>query len=326
MANRLFRAATLSVLALIGCSGPDADSPATQVAIAPPVRSADAAERGLSPDDFPRVQQLAEGVYSYEWLRPAQNGGTTNSLVVVTSDGVLVADGMGSVEETQRMVDVIAGLTDQPITRVVVSSDHGDHTGGNSAFPEDAVFIAHPTSAAVLEASAADRDEDEPPVRLATELVEGSLSLHLGEKEIQVLHLGRAHTGGDLVVYLPAEKVMFMSEVFFSRLFPSMRSSHPSEWVETIERAQAMDVDVYVPGHGFVDAPMVLAEELEAYRQAVEAVIAEATRLHGMGLSAEEAIEQADFGEYNSWAGRDRQTPRNMPRIYMELNGELPNG
>src|SRR5688572_32007639 len=117
-------------------------------------RTGDPAKRGFTDADFPRVQKLADGVYSYEQLRSAgAEKFTTVSLFVVTPAGVLVADGQGSLAETQRMVEEIRKITPQPITHVVVCSDHGDHTGGNAAFPASATFYAHPTSKAVLEAS-----------------------------------------------------------------------------------------------------------------------------------------------------------------------------
>lgn len=236
------------------------------------VRTADLGARGLSETDFPRIQELATGVYSYEQLRSAgEERFTTVSMFVVTSAGVLVADGQGSVEETQRMIDEIAKITDQPITHVVVCSDHGDHTAGNSAFPESALFYAHPTSHANIASSAVNpnRRPDAPRVVQPTEFVAERETLQLGDTEIQMLFLGRAHTGGDLVVYLPVEKILFMSEAFLNRIFPAMRTAYPSEWVAMIERAQAMDVAIYVPGHGFVESPTVLAEELETYRLAV---------------------------------------------------------
>ena len=117
-----------------------------------------------------------------------------------------------------------------------------------------------------------------------------------------------------------------MSEAYLNRVFPAMRSAYPSEWVAMIEAAQALDVDTYVPGHGFVDSPEVLAEELETYRQAVAQVIAEATRFHEAGVPLEDAIEQADFGELETWSLRASQAPRALGRVYMELNGELPPG
>ena len=308
--------ASIALLAL-SCS----PAPADDV-----LRTADPYARGYTDADFPRVQELAAGVYSYEQLRSAGDERfTTVSMFVVTDEGVLVADGQGSPDETRRMIDTIAGITDRPITHVVVCSDHGDHTAGNSEFPADARFYAHPTSQAVLQVVADNpiRPDDAPPVVVPTHLVESGETLHLGGREIRLLFLGRAHTGGDLVVHLPAEKILFMSEAYLNRVFPAMRSAYPSEWVAMIEAAQEMDVDIYVPGHGFVDSPAVLAEELETYRQAVVQVIAEATRLHNAGLALEDAVAQADFGALDGWSLRASQAPRAIGRVYMELNGEL---
>ncbi len=90
-----------------------------------------------------------------------------------------------------------------------------------------------------------------------------------------------------------------------------------------IERAQAMDVDIYVPGHGFVESPEVLEEELETYRRAMEQVIAEAKRLHDAGVSVEDAVERARFGDLENWSLRASQGARAIQRVYLELNGEL---
>src|SRR6266852_334955 len=101
------------------------------------VQTGDPMKRGLKESDFPRTKKLAEGIYTYEALRPGDPGGfmTTNSLIVITSDGVLLADGQGNAKQTQEMIAAIAKLTPQPIKFFVICSDHPDHTGGNSAFP-----------------------------------------------------------------------------------------------------------------------------------------------------------------------------------------------
>ena len=314
----------------LGCQPSGADAPpdpprsSASADAAEVLRTGDPYARGLSDADFPRVVELAPDVYAYEQLRSAgEERFTTVSMFVVTSEGVLVADGQGGVEETQRLIDTIAEITTQPITHVVVCSDHGDHTAGNSAFPSDAAFFAHPTSAATL-ARNAERRGDGPEVVLPTDLVEDQRVLQLGDKEIHIRFFGRAHTGGDLVVHLPNESVLFMSEAYLNRIFPAMRSAYPSEWVSMIEAVQALDVETYVPGHGFVDSPTVLREELETYRSAMVQVIAEAKRLHGLGLSADEAAEQADFGDLETWSLRESQGGTAVRRIYLELNGELP--
>lgn len=318
--------------ALTACAGseqdePDAPSraPAGDIPADQRIRTADPLARGYTPADFPRVRELAPGVYSYEQLRSAGDElFTTVSLFVVTEEGVLVADGQGSVEETGRLVEHIGEITDEPIRAVVVASDHGDHTAGNSAFPADVDFIAHPTSAAALEAMAADRGDGDGPIPPATRTVSEREVIEMGDTEIHVVFLGRAHTGGDLVVYLPREKILFMSEAYLHRIFPAMRSAYPSEWVEMIEQAQAMDVDIYVPGHGFVDHPTILEAELEVFQDAIRDVIAEGRRLHAEGATLEEAQRQARFGALESWSLRASQGSRAIQQVYAEIEGELP--
>ena len=277
------------------------------------VRTGDPYKRGYTDADFPRVKRLADGVYSYEQLRSAgAEKFTTVSLFVVTSAGVLVADGQGSVAETQRLVDEIAKITPRPITHVVIGSDHGDHTAGNRVFPAGVKYFIHPTSQAILSIPGA-------------ELVTDGTTVRVGETEIQICFLGRAHTGGDLSVFLPKDKILFMSEAYLHRIFPAMRSAYPSEWVATIEKAQAMNADVYVPGHGFVDSPAILKEELETFRKAVVQVIAEARRLRGMGVDAEAAVTQAKFGDLESWTLRSSQGATAIRRVYLELEGKIKN-
>ena len=322
-----FRSTTLRVcLALIGVlpGGP---------LTAQLMQTGDVAKRGLKPSDFPRARQLAPGVYSYEALRAGDPGGqmTTVSLIVVSNDGVLVADGQGNVAQTQEMVDWIKKTTSQPIKYVVVCSDHGDHTGGNAAFPQGTTFIAHPTSKKVLD------DAGKPP--FVTETVPHRRVIHLGATDVEVLFLGRAHTGGDLSVYLPKEKVLFMSEAYLHWLFPAMRSAYPSEWIQTLKNAETIDAVWFVPGHGFVDDAKVLKADLPTYRHAVEQVVAEATRLHdakvpcpaagrGTGGGAPrplcEAATQAKWNGLESWTLFSSQVETAIRRVYDELDGKLP--
>jgi glyoxylase-like metal-dependent hydrolase (beta-lactamase superfamily II) len=279
------------------------------------VRTADPAARGYTEADFPRVQEIAPGVHTYEALRTfGEDVVATVSMFVVTDAGVLVADGQGSAEETQSLIDAIAQVTDQPITTVVVGSDHADHTGGNSAFPASATFLAHPTSAARL------RERGGTPGTIET--VEDERVLTMGGKTIRVLHLGRAHTGGDLIVHLPQERVVFMGEVFMNRVFPSMASSYPQEWVATIQAAEALGADTYVPGHGFVDPPMVLREELAIFRGAIQGMITEVGHVVGEGAAVEEALGRV-IGDVETWTRAESLRESAIRRVYADLIGEL---
>jgi cyclase len=304
----------------------DGPSPVEWTSPGEEIRTADPFRRGLDHRDFPRLQLLADGVYSYEQLRSAgEEWFTTVSLIVLTGEGVLVADGQGSVEETQRLVDRVATLTPLPITHVVVASDHGDHTGGNAAFPAGVEFIAHPTSGAALEALARSRPDGDlgwgPPNRW----VEDEWTLELGGRTIRTLFLGRAHTGGDLMVHLPQEGILFMSEAYLHRVFPAMRSAYPSEWLQTLEHATSLPgVEIFVPGHGFVDRPEVLRQELTIFQEAIGAVIEEVSALYRAGFGVEEAQAKARFEAYADWSLWAGQGPIAVRQIYRELSGELP--
>ena len=141
--------------------------------------------------------------------------------------------------------------------------------------------------------------------------------------EVQAIYAGRAHTGGDVMVYLPKQKFLFMSEVFLNRVFPAMRSAFPTEWVGVIDKALKMDVDLYIPGHGFIEEAKVAREELVEYQKAMRYVIAEVNRLHKLGLSAEDAAKQADWGPYKDWYIAQQQGPIAVRKVYEEIEGKL---
>ena len=147
--------------------------------------------------------------------------------------------------------------------------------------------------------------------------------IRLGGTEIDVLFLGRAHTGGDLEVYLPREKILFMSEVFSNRIFPSMANGYPSEWVAALKKAEAMDVSYFVPAHGFVDSAAIMREEEKNYRLALERVIAEGTRLHAAGTAIDGAPASARLEPYDGWTRAGNNAFAGLKRVYMELDGQL---
>jgi hypothetical protein len=85
-----------------------------------------------------------------------------------------------------------------------------------------------------------------------------------------------------------------------------------------------MNVDVYVPGHGFVETPAILREELGTARRALQQVIAEAHRLHKLGLDADAAAAKATFGDLDDWTLRQSQGPIAIRRVFLEIEGKLP--
>jgi cyclase len=283
--------------------------------------------RGLTDKDFPRLHKLADNVYAYEMIRAPFQGArfTTDDLIVITTDGVLVADAQGSPEDTARLIEEIRKLTDKPIKYVVIGSEHVDHTGGNASFPATVTFIAHPGAKRSLESQVnnPNRPRNAPKIIIPNEVVIDKKVMTVGGTEIQLLNLGRCHTGTDLTVYLPKEKVLFMSECYFHRLYPSLRTGFPSEWIETIKKAQAMDVDWYIPGHGYIDEAKTLKADLMESRKALEKIVSEAKRLYQPGASPGEAFKQANFAPYSSWEFTEAQAKPAFERAWAEIEANL---
>ena len=296
-------------------------------------------KRGVQKTDFPRIVKIADNVYGYEDFHNA--GMMTVSMFVVGRDGVMLVDGQGSPAATERLVDAITKTTGKPIKWYVVGSDHGDHTAGNVVLPAGITYIVHPNSRAQLErdaatakaahekatAEAAAKGMPAPTPRVvivpAAAMSGDKQVVDVGGIEAHVLFLGRAHTGGDLMVYLPRQKILFMSEAYLNRVFPAMRSAYPSEWVKTLDRALAMDVEIYVPGHGFIEQPKASREELVEFQKALKYVIGEVQRLHKLGLTPDEARKQANWGPYKEWMLSDQQDLIAIRKVYEEIEGKL---
>ncbi|MEP6781855.1 MAG: hypothetical protein ABJC26_18295 [Gemmatimonadaceae bacterium] len=187
------------------------------------VRTANPIKRGLKLADFPRLVKLTDSVYGYEEIRSP--GFTTVSLIVIGTNGVLIADGQGSAQATQTMLDKIKTITTQPIKWYIVGSDHGDHTAGNSVLPAGITYVVSPASKAQLEKDKASADAANaravaaakangtaaPTLRVVVvppvAMTRNKETIDVGGTTVDVLNLGRAHTGGDIMVHLPRENI-----------------------------------------------------------------------------------------------------------------------
>jgi glyoxylase-like metal-dependent hydrolase (beta-lactamase superfamily II) len=292
--------------------------------------------------DFPVITKVAENVYLYQGPHSTQSGWLINSLIVITTDGVVVLDGQQTAQGMARMVDEVKKLTPQPIKYIVVGSTHADH--GEFAFGtmpgvEKVTFVGHAITKVWFEADAKvpDRAGNLRNIPAITEVV-GSLPvdpakpaprvtkvLKVGGTEFRIMYMGRGHAGPDLVTYLPKEKILWLSESFETRQFPSMGdSSYPSEWIAILkEAAQMKNVDNYLGAHGFMDSPAINKQELLNSIRVIQAIYAEAKRLHDQKIPIEEVPNHWHFGENAHLFFNEAALP-DVTAIYMELDGKLP--
>src|SRR5262249_52744904 len=117
--------------------------------------------------------------------------------------------------------------------------------------------------------------------------------------------------------------ILFLSETYLNRVFPAMRSAYPTDWLHALDRAEQMNANLYIAGHGFTEDAAVSKEELHAYHKALQAVILEASRLYDAGVPVDQAVKQANWGEYASWTLATSQGPIAIRKVYEERSGKL---
>ena len=136
-----------------------------------------------------------------------------------------------------------------------------------------------------------------------------------GSREIRLLHLGRAHTGGDVVVYLPQERVVFTGDMMGPGL-SYMGDGHVDEWPDSLEALKALDFDVILPGHG---DPVRSKDRISDFQAYLTDLWEKATAMHRRGVSAEQAAELIDMTNHTGNYGQVRGPgvdPRAIRRIY----------
>ena len=147
------------------------------------------------------------------------------------------------------------------------------------------------------------------------------LTLHRGQREIQIHHLGRGHTGGDVVVFLPSERIVFTGDLFFDGA-PYLGDSYPEDFVETLEKLKQFDFDVAVPGHG----PLVRdRSKIDFNQEYLRRYWGQIKTSHEQGLSVEQAVEKLDLSGYEQFAafqfGRPEVRELEVRRMYHLLGG-----
>jgi len=239
------------------------------------------------------------------------------------------------------MIDTYARVWKAPARRVVNTHRNGDHCWGNQLFP-DAEIIGHRLCAAefgkerpefmqtlrnsgsssdpALAAFArrlADWDFAGIELRPPQTLVDERLTIDLDGIQAHLIYVGPAHTSGDLIVHLPAERIVFTGDILFRLCTPIGWEGTYDRWIAALDRIVALAPDVVVPGHGPV-CGLEGPREMKAYLQYVRA---ESKRLFDRGLSAVDAAKRIDLGPYAGWTEPERIVFQ-VERAYRELRGE----
>jgi glyoxylase-like metal-dependent hydrolase (beta-lactamase superfamily II) len=216
---------------------------------------------------FASTTDLADKTISFDELAPGVFAytaeGDPNSGVIVGDDGVVVVDAQATPAMAADVIRRIRAVTDKPVRHVVLTHYHAVRVLGASAYGTDSIIASDATRELIAERGAQDMDSEIgrfPRLFRGRESIPGltwpsvtfhrRMSLWLGQREVQLIHVGRSHTAGDTVAWLPRERVLFAGDTVEFGATPYCGDAHFSDWPATLEVVRALAAEKLMPGRG----------------------------------------------------------------------------
>jgi glyoxylase-like metal-dependent hydrolase (beta-lactamase superfamily II) len=272
---------------------------------------------------------LGSGLYAY--LQPDGGWGWSNAGLIADGEEALLVDTLFdeplTAEMLARMKDA-AGFGADDIGQVVNTHANGDHTHGNALLGKAEIIASEasaremaefsPQTLAMLKAQGSTGAMGEAGTffakvfapfdfagargRAPTKTFCGHMTTKVGDKSVELIEVGPAHTAGDVLVYVPKDRTVFTGDILFIDGTPIMWAGPVSNWMKACERILDMDVEAIVPGHG----PLADKAQVRAVRDYLGYVDREARKRFDAGMGAAEAARDIALGDYAAWGDAER--------------------
>ena len=283
------------------------------------------------------IKKVSEHVYYVKGeagIATDNQGFISNAGFVITGDGVVIFDALGTPSLAAHMVSEIRKLTDQPIKRVIVSHYHADHIYGLQVFEELGAKISAPEGAYVYINSpqAKERLEErqfslEPWVNENTrvvqpdEIISASNTFKMGDVTFTINYQGKAHSDGDLAMLVEPDKVLFSGDIIFEGRVPFVGNADTKHWLKVMEKLETTGLNVLIPGHGPASKDpaktIALTRKYLAYlRETMGAAVDEF-------IPFDEVYAKTDWSEFKDLPAFDAGNRINAYQVYLSMEAEL---
>ena len=264
--------------------------------------------------------------------------GDPNTGVIIGDDAVMIVDAQATPRLAGKVIEKIRTVTDKPIRYVVLTHYHAVRVLGASAYGADETIMSDTARAMVVERGQEDWDsefgrfprlfqghESIPGLTWPTQTFSESMTLYLGRRRVDLMHLGRAHTAGDIVAHVPDANVMFTGDIVEYHSACYCGDGHFNDWPRTLEAIRSFDLDAIAPGRGdaLVGSDMV-DEALDNTADFVISTyrpIARVAQGGGSLKQAWDACRAACDPKFASYAIYEHCLPFNVARAYDEALG-----
>ncbi len=279
------------------------------------------------------LEQLADGVYAYT----AQ--GDPNVGAIVGTDAILAIEARATPYMAQKWIEVLrAEVGDLPFGDLVLTHYHAVRTLGASAFGARRIIAHDNTRALIEERGAADWASEQgrmprlfagaetiPGLTHPTDTFADRLTLDLGNRRVELRYLGRGHTSGDIVIWLPDERILFAGDLVEAQAAPYMGDSYPGEWsTTTLDAVAALEARQLVGGRGPVVADAAVGRAIEDTRAFLRTTLEGTRGVKERNGGLKEAFLEVHAALAPRYAGFpifEHTMPFNVQRTWDELDG-----
>lgn len=287
------------------------------------------------------LHELGDGLFAY--LQPDGGWGWSNAGLIADGGTSLLVDTLYGKQLTIDMLDAMATVTaDHPIDAAMNTHANPDHCFGNELLPTTTEIYASKATAAEMddvspELLAAIKTAELPEalrefvdhafgpfefegitVRRPDQTFEGRLDLKVGDRDVSLIELGPAHTGGDTIVFVPDASTVFTGDLLFIDGTPVVWADFDN-WITACDRILELDARVLVPGHG----PVTDASGVRDVQRYLRYVRDEARRRFDAGMDADAAADDIDISDFADW-GESERIVANVGMAYRSFDPSLP--
>ena len=288
------------------------------------------------------LSDLGNNIYCY--LQPDGGWGWSNAGLIADGDESLIVDTLFDEDLTLEMLDSMKSAEPKGMKNIralINSHSNGDHCNGNNCVDTDEVI----SSEATLEEMSHESPEmmaallkQAPEMgtlgkyflecfgsfnfegvtkRLPNTTFTGETQRQVGDKIVELIEVGPAHTNGDVLVHVPSDKVVFTGDILFIEGHPILWAGPVKNWINACDRIISMEVDFVVPGHG----PVTDNRGVKAVRDYLVYIDTESRKRFESGMSALETAKEIDLDLFSTWGDAERIAV-NVNSLYREYKGE----
>jgi glyoxylase-like metal-dependent hydrolase (beta-lactamase superfamily II) len=276
--------------------------------------------------------QVGEGLYAFT------AEGDPNTGVIIGDDSVMIVEAQATPRLARKVIEHVREVTDKPISHLVLTRYHAVRVLGASAYGAREIIMSDTARAMVAERGQEDWDsefdrfprlfqghEEIPGLTWPTTTFSEAMTVYLGNRRVDIMHLGRAHTAGDAVIWVPDQEVMFTGDIVEYHSACYCGDGHYGDWEDTLMNIAAYEPKAIAPGRGdaLVGEEMV-ATAIENTADFVRSTYKPVQKVVGRGGSLKEAwdaVREACDPKFSDYAIYEHCLPFNVARAYDEARG-----